>query len=189
MISFGAAPASAVRAPPTNGRTSERETGGEPAVATKRGRQSGARKGTRTTSKASVTTSGRKLAAKGSPRKTPAKAKAPAAPGASRSPGPGARNRRPITGGNPGPLAERPPAALTLLQRAERLRDDIQRSKLTHPDPWRYTGKARAWAKRAQELVAAIDARGETAAERQAFERFAAEVEADADYLEARRLF
>jgi len=49
---------------------------------------------------------------------------------------------------------------------AERLRDDILRSKLTHPDPWTYGAKARAWGERAQALVEEIAVEGDTPATR-----------------------
>src|SRR5215472_14722178 len=56
------------------------------------------------------------------------------------------------------PAASRPtappePVAAPLLDRATRLFDDIQRSKVTHPDPWGYTTKARSWSERAERLV------------------------------------
>jgi hypothetical protein len=83
-----------------------------------------------------------------------------------------------------------PPAAgLTLGEQAERLRDEIQRSKLTHPDPWRYTAKARGWGERAQVLVELIAARGDTASARGSLEALAAELQGDRDFQEARRLF
>ena len=83
-----------------------------------------------------------------------------------------------------------PPAAgPTLGEHAERLRDEIQRSKLTHPDPWRYTAKARGWGERAQVLVELIAVRGDTASARGSLEALAAELERDRDFQEARRLF
>ena len=88
---------------------------------------------------------------------------------------PAAPSRRPAPAAEPSPL-----------ERAERLRDDIQRSKVTHPDPWSYTAKARPWGERAQRLVddgaAGRDVRRAVAA-------LAAEVEGDRDFQEARRLF
>ncbi len=75
-----------------------------------------------------------------------------------------------------------------LLGQVERLREAILRSKLSHPDPWRYTAKARRWGERAQQLVEAIAA-AETPALRRALETLAAEVEGDRDFQEARRLF
>jgi hypothetical protein len=75
------------------------------------------------------------------------------------------------------------------LERAERLRDVVLKSKLCHPDPWRYTPKARAWSQRAQQIVETIAAGGDAAADQRAFEAFAAEVEGDPDFQEARRLF
>ena len=80
------------------------------------------------------------------------------------------------------------PAGLALGEQAERLRDDILRSKLTHPDPWRYAPKARGWGERVQVLVVQT-AGGETLATRRALETLVAEVLADRDFQEARRLF
>ena len=82
-----------------------------------------------------------------------------------------------------------PGAGPTLGEHAERLRDEIQRSKLTHPDPWRYTAKARGWGERAQVLVELIAVRGETASARGSLEALAAELQGDRDFQEARRLF
>jgi hypothetical protein len=75
------------------------------------------------------------------------------------------------------------------LQRAEAIRDAIQRSKLTAPEPWSYTPRARAWAQRAQALVEEISRDGDTKANRQGLEKLVAEVEGDADFQEARRRF
>jgi hypothetical protein len=74
-------------------------------------------------------------------------------------------------------------------EEAERLRDEIQRSKLTHPDPWRYAAKARAWGERVQALVEQIAAGDQTPAVRRALSTLAGEVQADRDFQEARRLF
>jgi hypothetical protein len=82
-----------------------------------------------------------------------------------------------------------PPAEPTLLERAERLRDDIIRSKLTHPDPWTYTAKARAWAERIQALVEQIAVAGQTPALHAAVATLAAEVEGDPEFQRARQLF
>jgi len=81
------------------------------------------------------------------------------------------------------------PAGPTLGERAERLRDEIQRSKLTHPDPWRYAAKARGWGERAQVLVELIAVRGDAPAGRSSLEALAAELQGDRDFQEARRLF
>jgi hypothetical protein len=92
----------------------------------------------------------------------------------------------------PGPeLARRalPPAEPSLLERAERLRDDLLRSKLTHPDPWSYTAKARAWAERAQTLVQDIAIASQTPELHAMVAKLAAEVENDPDYQKARQLF
>ena len=80
-------------------------------------------------------------------------------------------------------------AGPSLGERAERLRDEIQRSKLSHPDPWRYAAKARGWGERAQVLVELITVRGDTASARGSFEALAAELDGDRDFQEARRLF
>jgi hypothetical protein len=82
-----------------------------------------------------------------------------------------------------------PPAEPTLLEQAERLRDDVIRSKLTHPDPWDYTAKARAWGERIQALVQEIAVAGQTPALHAAVGKLAAEVEGDADFQKARQLF
>ena len=73
--------------------------------------------------------------------------------------------------------------------RAEHLRDEIMRSKLTHPDPWAYAPKARAWGERAQVLVELIVVRGDSPAARRTLEALHAEVEGDRDFQAARRLF
>ncbi|MBI1918738.1 MAG: hypothetical protein HYS12_28935 [Planctomycetes bacterium] len=65
----------------------------------------------------------------------------------------------------------------------------IQRSKLTAPDPWGYTPKARGWGQRAQELVDRIARDGDTAATRQALDTLSAEIEGARDFRETRRLF
>jgi hypothetical protein len=82
-----------------------------------------------------------------------------------------------------------PPAEPSLLERAERLRDDLLRSKLTHPDPWSYTAKARAWGERTQALVEEIAVAGQTPALHATVANLAAEVEGDADFQKARQLF
>ena len=74
-------------------------------------------------------------------------------------------------------------------ERAERLRDDILRSKLTHPDPWTYATKARGWGDRAQVLIELIVVQGHTPAALRTLEALHAEVEGDRDFQEARRLF
>jgi hypothetical protein len=81
------------------------------------------------------------------------------------------------------------PAGPALGERAERLRDEILRSKLTHPDPWTYAPKARAWGERAQILVETIVIQGHTPAVLRTLEALAAEVQRDRDFQEARRLF
>jgi hypothetical protein len=75
------------------------------------------------------------------------------------------------------------------LERVERLRDAVLKSKLCHPDPWSYTPKARAWSQRTQQSVELIATDGDTDAHRRVFEALAAEVEGDLDFQEACRLF
>lgn len=100
----------------------------------------------------------------------------------------GAAAAPPVLGPRP-TLAALPPAEPTLLERAERLRDDILRSKLTHPDPWTYTAKARAWGGRVQALVEEIASAGQTPTLHAAVEKFSAEVAGDPDFQRARQLF
>jgi hypothetical protein len=87
------------------------------------------------------------------------------------------------------PLTALPPAERTLLERAEQLRDDILRSKLTHPDPWTYTAKARTWGDGVQALVEEIAVAGQTPALHARFATWLAEVEGDPDFQRARQLF
>ena len=90
----------------------------------------------------------------------------------------------------PAPRATASPRpSVALIELAERLRDDILRSKHTHPDPWAYGAKARPWGERAQVLVAQIAVAGDTAGSRRALEALDAEVQGDRDFQEARRLF
>ncbi|MBI2467418.1 MAG: hypothetical protein HYV62_06330 [Candidatus Rokubacteria bacterium] len=96
--------------------------------------------------------------------------------------------RREAPGRRTAPVA-RPVAGPSPLDRAERLRDDIVKSKLTAPDPWAYTPKARAWGQRAQELLDRIARDGATPALARQLEALAAEAEADRDFQEAKRLF
>ena len=71
----------------------------------------------------------------------------------------------------------------------EFLRDDILRSKTTHPDPWGYTAKARGWGQRAQALVDELASRGDSAQLERSVEALTAEVSGDRDFQAARRLF
>jgi hypothetical protein len=132
-------------------------------VAKKRQQRSATRKGSSKPPKAARRPSGRPA------RKSTAQAKAPAPP-----------KRAGATARPAGP----PPG-----EQAERLRDEIQRSKLTHPDPWTYAAKARAWSKQAQALVEEIAVKGDTPVTRRTLETLAGEVERDRDFQEARRLF
>ena len=93
--------------------------------------------------------------------------------------------KRAAAAARPAPSAAEP----SLEARAEHLRDQIQQSKLSHPDPWRFGAKARGWGERAQVLVELIAARGDTASARGSLDALAAEVEGDRDFQEARRLF
>jgi hypothetical protein len=136
-------------------------------VAKKTGKRSATKKAAKRPSKAAT-----RPAAKAA-KKTTAKAKAPA-PG-----------KRAVATARPAP----PPAGPTLGEHAEHLRDEIQRSKLTHPDPWRYAAKARGWGERAQVLVELIAVRGDTPSARSSLQALDAELERDRDFQEARRLF
>ena len=80
-------------------------------------------------------------------------------------------------------------AGPSLGERAERLRDEILRSKLTHPDPWAYAAKARGWGERAQVIVETIVLRGDSPATLRTLEVLHTEVEGDRDFQTARRLF
>jgi hypothetical protein len=82
-----------------------------------------------------------------------------------------------------------PPAEPTLLELAERLRDDVLRSKLTHPDPWTYTAKARTWGEGIQALVEEIAVAGQTPGLHARFATLSTEVEGDPDFQRARQLF
>jgi hypothetical protein len=101
--------------------------------------------------------------------------------------------RRPATG-SAGPAAsartaaERHVPGPALLDRAVRLRDAIQVSKLTAEDPWAYTAKARGWGQEAQAVVDEI-ARGGADADAlvRRLDALTATVEGDRDYQEARR--
>jgi hypothetical protein len=87
------------------------------------------------------------------------------------------------------PAAPPAPAGPALGEQAERLRDEILRSKLTHPDPWRYTPKARAWGERAQTLVDQLAAGRQASGAQRDLEALARELQADRDFQEARRIF
>jgi hypothetical protein len=104
-------------------------------------------------------------------------AKAPAKPAAAK-PAPAPR-----------PAAALRPSEPSALARAEALRDAILRSKLTAPDPWGYTAKARAWGQRAQQCVDQLARDANAAGARQALDKLTAEVQGDRDFQEARRLF
>ena len=130
-------------------------------MATKRGKRSGTK--TKSTGKAKAT------------------AKPPVKSGRAAGPAPGRRAASPAV------APARRAAPLPLLERGKALRDAIQLSKLTAPDPWSYTGRARTWLGRVERLLDRISAGVETAEMRKAIETLAAEVEGDRDFQEARR--
>lgn len=119
--------------------------------------------------------------------------KATKTPKAAPRPAPKAAKKAPVTAAAKRPAAPArsapAPSGPDLGERAERLRDEIQRSKLTHPDPWAYAAKARAWGERAQTLVQQIAIGGNTASAKSALEALDAELRRDRDFQEARRLF
>jgi hypothetical protein len=82
-----------------------------------------------------------------------------------------------------------PPTRHSLTDQVKRLREQIQRSKLTHPDPWTYGAKARGWGDRVQILVEQITVQGESPAAQRTIEALDAEIQGDRDFQEARRLF
>jgi hypothetical protein len=96
---------------------------------------------------------------------------------------------KPVAAPAPKQAAAAPHAGLSLGERARQLHEEITRSKLTHPDPWRYADKARGWGERAQVIVEVIAVRGDTASARGSLEALLAEVDRDRDFQEARRLF
>jgi hypothetical protein len=87
-------------------------------------------------------------------------------------------------------LAPPPRAARAVVvapgDRAAQIRADVQRSKLTHPEPWGYTSKARGWDERAARLATDIAAGRDVT---RALEALAGEIEGDRDFQAARRLF
>jgi hypothetical protein len=102
--------------------------------------------------------------------------------------------KKPASKPAPAPAPKRaaaatPHAGLPLAERAQQLREEITRSKLTHPDPWRYADKARGWGERAQVIVEVIAVRGDTVSARTSLEALLAELDRDRDFQEARRLF
>jgi hypothetical protein len=152
-------------------------------VGTKRGKKAGRQTTKARTSKAQ--------ASKAQPSKAqPSKAKTPKAQAATTQTTTGGR---PATG-SAGPAAparrtaERPAPGPSLLDRAVRLRDAIQVSKLTAEDPWAYTAKARGWGQEAQAVVDEIARGGGDAdALSRRLDALTATVEGDRDYQEARR--
>ena len=97
----------------------------------------------------------------------------------------GAASKRVTAAPRPTPPSAGPSAG----ERARRLHEEILRSKLTHPDPWTYAGKARGWGDRAQVLIELIVVQGHTPAALRTLETLHAEVEGDRDFQAARRLF
>ncbi|PYM62877.1 MAG: hypothetical protein DMD79_10025 [Candidatus Rokuibacteriota bacterium] len=146
-------------------------------MAKKRGKMTGRKKAT-------TITAGKAKAKAGArrPNRPPAKAPATATPKTAAKPTPPARAQTAPSRAS-APLGR---VAAPLVARAERLYDDIQRSKITHPDPWTYTTKARVWVRRAEQLVADASAGRDV---RRDLEGLAAEVEGDRDFREAHRLF
>ena len=156
---------------------------GNTKVATKGGKSVAAKKGKTTPAKPAKTVKPAPPAAKtpSRPAKSAAKETKPAGAVKATAPSRGAVTLPPVV---------RPahrPVEPSLLERAERLRDAIQTSKLTAPDPWPYAGKARGWTQRAQALVEDVARRGDTRATRRAIDTLTAEVEGDRDYQEALR--
>lgn len=147
-------------------------------MATKRGKRSGAKPSTKVRSTKPSAKPAAKAAGTGPAKRSAAPPSSPA----------GRPVERRVTIPAIAP-ARREAAPVSLLERAKALRDVIQRSKLTAPDPWRYTPKARAWLGRAEPLLDRISANTETVEMRKAVDALAAEVEGDADFREARRLF
>lgn len=99
---------------------------------------------------------------------------------------------RPAKPAKPAPRATAPaPAAAspTAREQVRSLREAIERSKLTSPDPWGYTAKARGWLQRTDQVFARIEAGADTAGARKTVEALRAEVEGDRDFQAARRLF
>ena len=107
------------------------------------------------------------------------------------TPSDGARSVRPAGSPTRPPIAAVSPVAAgpTPLERAEGLWEQIVRSKLTHPDPWPYTAKARAWARRAEQIIDDLAIGRTTEGARQALTALTAEVEQDRDFQAARRSF
>ena len=95
----------------------------------------------------------------------------------------GSRTRRPVAAASP------VPAAPTWLERAEGLWAQIVRSKLTHPDPWDYTAKARVWAHRAEQIVEDLAMGRNIEGARRALTDLTAELEQDRDFDAARKAF
>jgi hypothetical protein len=147
-------------------------------VAKKRAQRSGAKKA------AVKRSAGPKPAAK-TPAIKPA-AKAPAAKAPATKPA----AKQPT---KPAPRASAParPAAPepALVEQARSLREAVERSKQTAPDPWGYTAKARGWLQRTDQVFDRIAASADVAGARKALDTLRAEVEGDRDFQAARRLF
>ena len=125
------------------------------------------------------------MAKKGPKRSATKKASTKTGKTARRPPSKAATKARGAVPARPAPVAHGP----ALVERAERLRDEILRSKLTHPNPWTYAPKARGWGERAQVLVELIVVQGPSPTTLRTLEGLHAEVERDRDFQEARRLF
>ena len=130
------------------------------------------------------------MAKKAQKRSAPKKASTKAAKQARRPAGTGAKAAPPAAKRGSAPARpQTSPHSAGLGERAERLREEIIRSKLTHPSPWSYAEKARGWGDRAQVLIELIVVQGHTPAALRTLEELHAEVEGDRDFQEARRLF
>jgi hypothetical protein len=103
-----------------------------------------------------------------------------------------ANKTAPKRAATPAPARAAAPAAAAagaLAERARQILEEITRSKLTHPDPWRYAPKAREWGDRALTIVELVAVRGETSSAHNSLAALVAELDADRDFQEARRLF
>lgn len=136
-------------------------------VAKKRAQRSGTKKATN------------KQSARPKPAAKAPVAKAPVAKPAARPPQPAPRSAAPARQAAPTPL----------LEQARSLREAIERSKLTAPDPWGYTTKARGWIQRADQVLSRIESSADAAGTRKTLETLRGEIEGDRDFQAARRLF
>jgi hypothetical protein len=96
---------------------------------------------------------------------------------------------KPAAPARPAPATRGTAPSPGLVEQARSLRDAIERSKQTAPDPWGYTTKARGWLQRADQVLGRIAASADVAGTRKILETLQTEVEGDRDFKEARRLF